>query len=98
MVVGGGVMVATGPLLLASALLLSADDDCEPATPTSTIQSCSNKPIVYVLAAAGVLLIGAGIPLIVIGGEKVPASTARRAAVGPWLSPGVAGVRLQLEL
>ena len=43
------------------------------------------------------MLIAGGIPLIVIGNEKVPATSAR-ASIGPWLSPRVAGVKLQLDL
>jgi hypothetical protein len=100
MVIGGGVMVATGPLLLAIALLTKDLDDCADLGRTLTAEerdACSNDGRTYGLAIGGVLLLAGGIPLIVIGGEKVPA-TSPRASLGPWLGPELAGLKLRLDL
>ncbi|HKY39672.1 MAG TPA: hypothetical protein VJN18_27230 [Polyangiaceae bacterium] len=92
-------MVATGPLLLAIALL-TKDGTCNTVNRTLTeaeLDDCQNDTRTYALAIGGVALIAGGIPLIVIGSEKVPATTAK-ASIGPWLSPDLAGVKLQLDL
>ncbi len=93
-------MVATGPLLLAIALL-TKDGTCNSFDDTLTQaerDDCQNDARTYALAIGGVVLIAGGIPLIVVGNEKVPATTTAKASIGPWLSPRVAGVKLQLDL
>jgi hypothetical protein len=97
MLVGGGLMVATGPLLLAIALL-SRGGDCDNNSIPDENELCSSPARTYGLAIGGVLLVAGGIPLIIIGGEKVPATPTASASISPWLGPDVAGFKLQLDL
>jgi hypothetical protein len=100
MVIGGGLMVAAGPLLLAIALL-TKNGDCSEVAGTITAEEhdrCSNDVRTYSLTIGGVLLLGGGIPLIVIGSEKVPVAPVAQASISPWLGPEVAGLNLRLDL
>jgi hypothetical protein len=49
------------------------------------------------LTAGGLVLTGAGVPLMIIGAKKVPVHTARARLI-PWLSPGSGGLMLRLAL
>jgi hypothetical protein len=49
------------------------------------------------LTASGLVLTGAGVPLLIIGAKKVPVHAAR-AGVTPWLAPRSAGLTLRLVL
>lgn len=94
MMVGGIIMVAVSPFMFAAAIANSVctyelDYDNDP-------YDCNNGTAAAGFTIAGVALLGVGIPLIVIGAKKVPADS--QALVLPWLSPNVAGAKLQLEL
>lgn len=49
------------------------------------------------LTAGGLVLTGAGVPLLILGAKKVPVHAAR-ASVTPWLAPRSAGLTLRLVL
>jgi hypothetical protein len=49
------------------------------------------------LTAGGLVLAGAGVPLMIIGAKKVPVHTARARLV-PWLGPRSGGLALRLAL
>ncbi len=102
MMVGGAVMVPVGALVLAIALLTSGPHDCKSdqfgrVTPAE-LDRCTDTTRTTVLALSGALLVGGGIPLIVIGGKKLPAAPTASASISPWLAPKTAGLTLRLEL
>jgi hypothetical protein len=100
MMVGGIVMTSMAPVALFVAMIAnlqqtaceggelfsdrSFDDDCERYDKT-----------IYggLIVAAG--LVGAGIPMIVIGGKKEPVGTA---SISPWVTPQGGGVGLRVDL
>lgn len=99
----GIVMVSVGPLALLAAMVTSFNKaDCENYDPlfeasgSSRGSNCGryNTPL-YVSLLSGVGLIGAGIPMIVIGGKREPVGTAR---LTPWASPHGAGLGLRVDL
>jgi hypothetical protein len=49
---------------------------------------------IYGGAISALVLVGVGIPLIVIGGKREPAM----ARVSPWASPQAAGLKLNVDL
>ena len=93
-------MVATGPLLIALSLLTKniGCEDIRGSVTTAEQERCDNDVRTYGLAIGGVLLVGGGIPLIIVGIERVPAEPAAQAAIAPWLGPDLAGVQLRLDL
>lgn len=54
-----------------------------------------NDGAMYGTLALGLGLVGAGIPLIVVGSKRVPLA---RASVTPWAAPGASGLSLRLDL
>ena len=102
----GIVMVSVGPIALLAAMVTSFNKaDCESydsildtasGSGYSSSRNCDryNTPL-YVSMISGVGLIGAGIPMIVIGGKKEPVATAR---LTPWASPNGGGLGLRVDL
>jgi hypothetical protein len=101
----GIVMVSIGPIALLAAMVTSFNKaDCESYDPifdasgssSSRDSNCGryNTPL-YVSLLSGVGLIGAGIPMIVIGGKREPIGTAR---LTPWASPHGGGLGLRVDL
>jgi hypothetical protein len=65
-----------------------------------TLPSCSDRPCengthLLTFGLTALAMAGAAVPMIVIGAKRVPVRTV---AVGPLLSPQLAGVQLQLRL
>jgi hypothetical protein len=94
MFVTGIVLTSIGTLALAVAVLSGERQHC---SYTSGQTSCTTRPNYEAWVATG-LLLGAGIPMLAVGGQKVPNRPAPRAALTPWLSPYSAGLSLQLAL
>jgi hypothetical protein len=90
LMVTGIVLTAAGPTLWIVGVLSSS---CRNDNSDST--SCGPGVTGAWLFLGGAALIGTGIPLIVIGAKRVPAT---RVAVAPWVSPRDAGLALRLEL
>lgn len=107
MMVGGIVMVSFVPIALLVSLVANAEQSsCESggyyfnSTGTSSSYgSFSNcdayDKTIYGGAIAAVALLGAGVPMIVIGAKREPAAVAR---VTPWATPQAAGLKLRLDL
>jgi hypothetical protein len=102
MMAGGIVMVSLAPIALLGALVSSLQDSVCDITYDSygmayARDDCDNSGQTYAFALAGVALLGAGIPLIIIGAKKetVPAP---QATLSPWVSAQGGGVRLKLAL
>jgi hypothetical protein len=104
MMAGGIVMVSFVPIALLVSLVANAQQTaCEAGdyyfdssgSFQSSYSSCDEyDPTIYGGVIAAVALLGAGIPMIVIGGKREPAV----ARVSPWASPQAAGLKLSLDL
>lgn len=93
MMVGGIVMVSMSPLALFMAGIYGlanavCSHDCEGYETTAKVSLVS-----------AVVLAGVGIPMIVVGAEKVPVEPASvTASVGPWATPHAVGLGFRLDL
>jgi hypothetical protein len=58
----------------------------------------SGPPYLLGAVATGVVLAGFGVPLLVIGGRKVPASLKKNALVAPWVGRQSVGLSLRFAL
>jgi hypothetical protein len=108
MMVSGIVATSLGVASLATALGLGiVSVDCNsrlddegsslPASPRSDGDTCRGySTAADVTVISGLVLTGAGIPLLLIGARKVPVSS--EALVAPWLSPRGAGLSFRLAL
>jgi hypothetical protein len=94
MMVGGIVMVSVAPILFVAALANSSScvvyDDAYYGT------SCGNETASIAMTVLGVGLIGAGIPLIIIGAKRVPDDGT--ASLSPWVNRNGGGMSLSLSL
>jgi hypothetical protein len=72
--------------------------DAPPGSAADESDDCTSYdgPLLL-LTAGGLVLAGAGVPLMIIGAKKVPVHTARAHLV-PWLGPGSGGLALRLAL
>jgi hypothetical protein len=101
---GGIVLVSFTPIALIAAMVASFEKaDCEnngyvfeAGSGTASNRNCDrhNTPL-YVGLFGGAALLGAGIPMIVIGGKREPVGTAR---LTPWASPHGGGLGLRVDL
>jgi hypothetical protein len=88
MMVAGIVLVSSAPIVLVAGVLSTS---CN----RDTTDSCDVAPRLLGFTAASLILIGAGVPLIVIGAKRVP--VARVSAV-PWVGRRDAGLQLLLDM
>jgi hypothetical protein len=106
MMVGGIIMVSFSPIALIAAGVANAQQTtCEAGgyylgsngISTYDYDNCSAyDKTIYGGLILGLGLLGAGIPLIVIGGKKVPAEPT--ATLTPWATQSAAGLGLRLEM
>jgi hypothetical protein len=98
MMAGGIVMVSFVPIALLVAMVGSLEKTaCSSDLYYGSAQSdCGrfNGSIYGGLLTAGVLM-GVGIPMIVIGGKREPLGSAR---LTPWATPHAAGLGFRIEL
>lgn len=105
MMVGGIVMVSFVPIALLAAMVANIEQTaCEGGSgftldgsePRGSGTNCGRfDATIYGGLFGGAALLGAGIPLIVIGGKKEPVGLAR---LTPWATPSGAGLGLRLDL
>ena len=100
MMVMGIIMTSIGPIpLLMSIAYSSGKSSCQTGLFGGVSDSGSycnrNDGRMYGTLALGLGLLGAGIPMIVIGSKRVPIA---RASVTPWAAPGAGGLSLRLDL
>lgn len=94
MFAGGIVLVSIGALALGVAMVSSGTSRCDYDSVLGR-QRCDRSPdYTAFLISAG--LLGGGIPMVVIGGKRVPAQS--QAGLLPWVSPEGGGLRLELSL
>lgn len=106
MMVGGIIMVSFSPIALIAAGVANAQQTtCEAGgyylgsngIGTYDYSDCSAyDKTIYGGLILGLGLLGAGIPLIVIGGKRVPAEPT--ATLTPWATQNAAGLGLRLEM
>lgn len=107
MMVGGIVMVSLAPVaLLVSGMAAIGKGLCNVGD-DDPYDSCDDDydPTIYGALGSAFVLVGVGVPLIVIGAKKEPVddSNATRASkatatVAPWATPSAAGVTLRVDL
>lgn len=88
-------LIVSGTAALSASFCTFDDDD---TSGTSYRRRCNYDGIVYGSLLTSVVLLGVGIPLIVIGGKKEPESEHLSATVTPWATPSAAGIGLRLDL
>jgi hypothetical protein len=96
MMVGGIVMLSLAPIaLLTSGIARISKGICD----VGDSRGCDDDydPTIYGALLTGVVLIGVGVPLIVIGAKKEPVE-ATTATISPWATPDAAGVGLRIDL
>lgn len=101
MMVVGIIMTSIGPIpLLMSIGYSSGKSSCRSGGIFGGVADSSsdcnrNDGAMYGTLALGLGLLGAGIPLIVVGSKRVPIA---RASLTPWAAPGAGGLSLRLDL
>jgi hypothetical protein len=106
MMAGGIVMVSLAPIALFAAGIANAQQyNCEHSdyyldgggTLSYRGENCAAyDKTIYGGLIVGLALLGGGIPLIVIGGKKVPAWST--ATLTPWATPTAGGLGLRLQM
>lgn len=104
MMAGGIVMVSFTPIALLVSLVANAEQNsCETGgyyydgtgNGITDHTNCDRYDAsIYGGLVSAAVLLGVGIPLIVIGGKREPAM----ARVSPWASPQAAGLKLNIDL
>jgi len=104
MMAGGIVMVSFAPIAMFAVLIANMEKtSCEGGYFTSVDGSTTTHGVdcgrfdatIYGGLLSGAVLLGVGIPLIMIGGKKEPVGTAR---IAPWATPQGAGLGLRIAL
>lgn len=90
LMVGGIVLTSAAPIVLVAGV---ASSSC--SYDDSGSSRCDIGERVLAFGLISLALIGAGVPMIVIGAKRVPV---QQVALGPLLGPGLSGLQLQLRL
>ena len=104
MMVGGIIMTSLTPvaLIVAAGASLSASlchvDRYDYDTGNTYRDNCNNDGLIYGALVTAAVLVGVGVPLIVIGAKKEPAGMQAKAIVAPWATPTAAGLGLRVNL
>jgi hypothetical protein len=89
----GGILIGTAPTLLVAGFF--SLNGCSHDFPGFNPERCDGTSRRETLMATGVAMIAIGVPLLVIGAQRVPVA---RVAVAPWATPESGGLRLQLAM
>jgi len=103
MMVGGIVMTSFVPIALLAAWVADieqgvcerGDYDFSGSSYTRRTDCGSYDATIYGGLISAAVLAGVGIPLIVIGGKREPATTAK---IAPWATPHAGGISVRLDL
>jgi hypothetical protein len=87
LMIGGIVLAAAAPVVLAVGIVTT------PSCRDASTCNFGNRVLAFSLISLG--MVGAAVPMIVIGAKRVPVRTI---ALGPLLAPRLAGLQLQLQL
>jgi len=103
MMAGGIVMVSFVPIALLAAWVADIEQgQCEgnyydfgTGQRTQGVNCDRFDPTIYGGLISAAVLLGVGVPLIIVGGKKEPLGTAQ---ITPWASPHAGGLALRLKL
>jgi len=100
MMVGGIVMTSLAPVAVAVASFAWLGEefcnvDGDPAEPQ---QRCDYDSVIYGSLLTAAALVGAGVPLIVIGAKKEPEAPEATATITPWATRTAVGVGLRVSM
>jgi hypothetical protein len=99
MMVGGIVMVSLAPVALIVAGFSALGKGLCSIDTGSNQRSCGGyDPFIYGSLVSALILVGAGVPLLVIGAQKEPADQGSTATISPWATPTAAGLGLRIEM
>lgn len=89
LMIGGIVLASAAPIVLGVGVATSS------CSSDGGGSQCDIGDRVVAFGLISLAMIGAAIPMIVIGAKRVPA---RQVAIGPLLAPGLSGLQLQLRM
>jgi hypothetical protein len=89
LMIGGIVLASAAPVVLGVGVATASCSSDGGGT------RCDIGDRVVAFGLISLAMVGAAVPMIVIGAKRVPV---RRVAIGPLLAPGLAGLQLQLRL
>jgi hypothetical protein len=93
MLVGGVVLTSLAPIVFFWGV---ANTTCTQHDSDLSGGGCNdNDDRMLAVGLTSLVLLGVGIPLIVVGGKRTPAT---RVSLGPWVSPRQAGLQLRLDM
>lgn len=103
MMVGGIVMVSFVPVALFAAWIADIEQtNCErghpllgPSGATPGTNCDRYDPTIYGGLISAAVLLGAGVPMIIVGGKKEPLGNAK---LTPWATPHAGGLSLRVDL
>ena len=100
MMAGGIVMVSLAPVaLLVSGIAGVGKSICSIDNPDRYDNCDEYNPALYGGLLSALVLVGVGIPMIVIGAKKEPVDAPNVAAtVSPWVAPSAAGLSLRVDM
>ena len=90
LMIGGIVLASAAPIVLVAGVATSS---CSYDDGGHSRCDVGNRVLAFGLISLA--MIGAAVPMIVIGAKRVPV---RQVALGPLLAPGLSGLQLQLRL
>jgi hypothetical protein len=100
MMAGGIVMVSLAPVALLVAGLSGLGKALCRVDDYDSERTCSGyDPVIYSSLAGAFVLVGVGVPLLVIGAKKEPVdASAASAIIAPWATPTSGGLSLRLRM
>ncbi len=104
MMTAGIIVTSAAPVVLVAGVLASTNalDGCRASVATGysvdSYQECDQESAhrIYAVLAVSAVMLGAGIPMIIIGAKKVPNTPADNALLLPYAAPGRAGLTLHV--
>jgi hypothetical protein len=100
MMAGGIVMVSLAPVALIVAGFAGLGKALCGVDDYDSQRTCSGyDPVMYGSLVSAFVLVGVGVPLLVIGAKKEPVDDSEATAViAPWATPTAGGVSLRLQM
>jgi hypothetical protein len=100
MMAGGIVMVSLAPVALIVAGFAGLGKALCGVDDYDSSRTCSGyDPVIYGSLAGAFVLVGAGVPLLVIGAKKEPVDDSdATATISPWATPTSGGLSIRLQM
>jgi hypothetical protein len=104
MMAAGITMLSLAPVAAVISLIAAAQKAGCGIIDSSTVENfaygnnCDDyDPTIYGFAIGSVVLVGAGIPLTIVGAKSEPVPPGEQASLSPWVTPQGAGTTLRLR-